>query len=121
MEIWVANFLWIALGIALLGWILIGMTWRSSTPIWMNASTAFILSCVVLTTFGGLAAISVHISSLGFARVFNALAADFFGGNAYFFEIGFETAALWLPVVLIRVAVLSVRDFLERKRWKQLV
>lgn len=113
MELWASNFVWIALGTAIVAWFLAGQIWEASSPIWKNASIACLFSTVILTVLGALASLFTHMFSLGVGHVFGAVFSDFTGAGAYFLETGLETSAIWVPAVLIRVTLLSIRDFLR--------
>lgn len=113
MELWASNFVWIALGTALVAWFLVGQIWQTNSPIWKNASTTCFYAVVVLTAFGAAASLFAHLFSLGAVHVFHAVFSDLIGGSAYFLETGLETSALWIPAVLMRVALLSIGDFLR--------
>ena len=110
MDIWSDNFVWIAACTALVGWIVAGLAWSNNFSRTRNLFVCFFGSFMALSLIGWIAAIASHISSIGPKRVYQALSSDWFGGSAYFFEVGFETAALWGPAVLAKLVVEVVRD-----------
>jgi hypothetical protein len=110
MDVWADNFLWIAVSIAVFGWFAVRQFWSRNASILKNIVVSIFASTVVLSCISSIAAIFTHMFSIGFERVYQAILSDFSRASAYFFEIGFETAALWLPIVLTKVAVLFLRD-----------
>ncbi|MGC1495330.1 MAG: hypothetical protein WA790_05940 [Sulfitobacter sp.] len=115
MDVWAENFLWVAVSISLLGWFVVGQLWSCTSSTLKNAFVSIFASTLILSCVGSIAAILSHTFSIGFKDVYQAILSDFLGASAYFFETGFETAALWLPIILTKVTVLLLRNLNARK------
>lgn len=116
METWTANFIKIALSISIVCWWVTGLFWFRRTRFILRLPIAITLSLLAMTALGAIVALVIHSTAAPLTKILRAIGNDPVGGIAYFTEVGFETGALWLPVMIIRLVQLSIQSMRSARR-----
>ena len=95
---------------ALVSWFITGMFWRQQVPFLVKLPVAVVLTVIFMVTLGTLLALLISIPIIPNGNLMGALIYEFTSTFSLFAQMGLETGALWLPVVIIRIVFLTVRS-----------
>lgn len=109
MDAWAANFIWIAIFVALLCWWVTKLFWFQKLLLILRVPAVLICTFCAMTIIGAAASLIVHAAG-GTANIGQIVVDDPSGAAAYFAETGWETGVFWLPVMLLRTIVLSIKS-----------
>ena len=108
LENWRDDFLMAGGILAVLGWLIAGWCWRPKLPILPRLLIAFLGTATAMLLLGSAMALYVSLPVIPEGNLLPALANDFVGTVSAFMELGSETIILWLPVVILRLLLLTL-------------
>ena len=110
MNLWVDNFLWWLLIMAIVGWIIPDLFWWKKFGVMIRVIICSVSSFAALSVIGALLAFTTHLSEYGMGKVISAAIADINAAVYYFTEVGWETGVVWLPLILVKMIIMGLRN-----------
>ena len=110
IENWVDKMPVVLFVMSVASWFMAGILWNKQYQLPLRIVHSVGITSFAMVLLGAFVAFIVSIPVIPDGNIQKAIAADFVGLVMGFTEIGLETIAIWLPVIFLRVAFLTLRD-----------